>query len=200
MILDAIRSRADLIPDCFLDNNRDLLGTEVDGVPVRGDDDSMPEIHAEGTTHFIVGLGALDDRGLRRQLFELGKSSELRPISIVHPAAICSPGISIGEGTFIGPAAIVNIGSTIGDNVILNSGSIVEHDCTVSHHSHVASGACLGGGSFVGKDCLIGAGSLIKNGISIGDQVVVGAGSVVVRDVHEGLIVIGVPAVELTDE
>ena len=196
VVLECIRALGQEAVDAFLDENHELWGTEVDGVPVPGGDGLMPEVRAEGTTHFIVGLGALGDRRLRRRLFEQGVAAQLKPLSVVHPAAICSTRASIGQGTLVGPGAIVNVGASIGKNVILNSGSIVEHDCNVSSHTHIASGACLGGGATVGSDCLIGALAVIRHGITIGEGVVVGAGSVVLRDVSHGLTVVGIPASE----
>jgi acetyltransferase-like isoleucine patch superfamily enzyme len=46
----------------------------------------------------------------------------------------------------------------------------------------------------VGDDTLIGAGAVVTPGISIGRDAVIGAGAVVVRDVPDGVTVVGNPA------
>lgn len=48
--------------------------------------------------------------------------------------------------------------------------------------------------SFVGTGAMLGIGTVVKPGVRIGAGAVVGAGSVVIRDVPDGVIVIGAPA------
>jgi maltose O-acetyltransferase len=49
----------------------------------------------------------------------------------------------------------------------------------------------------IGRKVYIGAHSLVLPGVTIGDNAIIGAGSVVRRDVREGAIVAGNPAVEI---
>lgn len=46
----------------------------------------------------------------------------------------------------------------------------------------------------IGDDCWIGAGAIILPGVTIGNRSIVAAGAVVTRDVPEGVLVAGVPA------
>ncbi|MEG0426872.1 MAG: acyltransferase [Akkermansia sp.] len=47
----------------------------------------------------------------------------------------------------------------------------------------------------IGKGCFVGARAIILKGVTLGDGVIVAAGSVVTRDVPEGFMAIGNPAV-----
>jgi acetyltransferase-like isoleucine patch superfamily enzyme len=52
----------------------------------------------------------------------------------------------------------------------------------------------LSGAVLVGAFSWIGVGSSVRQNVCIGAQAIVGAGSVVIRDVFDGLTVIGNPA------
>jgi serine acetyltransferase len=54
--------------------------------------------------------------------------------------------------------------------------------------------ATLCGSVTVGEGAYIGAGAVVKERISIGAWSTIGAGAAVVRDVPEGVTVVGVPA------
>jgi len=49
----------------------------------------------------------------------------------------------------------------------------------------------------IGRHCWLGANAIVLPGVHLGDNVVVGAGAVVTRDVPEGTVVAGVPAVPI---
>jgi acetyltransferase-like isoleucine patch superfamily enzyme len=76
----------------------------------------------------------------------------------------------------------------------VNTGAVVEHDCHLEDHVHIATGARLGGGVTVREQSFIGMGASIRHGITIGARAIVGAGAVVVKDVCDGVTVVGVPA------
>jgi UDP-perosamine 4-acetyltransferase len=197
VILDAVRAAGQTPPVAILDADPDRWDTEILGVPVVGSDACLPQLVRDGVSAFSVGVGSTKDTSVRRCLYARGLQFGLFPISVRHPAAICSSTCSVGLGTQILAGAIVNTHAQVGDNAILNTGAIVEHDCKVGQHVHVATGARIAGAVTIGDGAHIGAGATIRQGISIGPQAVVGAGAVVVHDVGPGLVVAGVPAREL---
>lgn len=178
----------------ILDTDPALWGKELLDVPILGGDKLLPELLRQGTTHFIVGLGGTGDNEPRRRLFELGLAHGLRPLTVIHPSAICSPWAKIGEGCVLYPTTVVNAGAILGKNVIVNTGTIVEHDCVLGDHVHVATGARLASSVRIGDLAHIGAGATIKQCICVGEGAVVGAGAVVVNDVRPHTVVVGVPA------
>lgn len=117
-----------------------------------------------------------------------------RLVSAVHPAAVVSSSVAIGEGSVVMAGAVVNSGTVIGDNVIINSSAVVEHDCHLANGVHIGPGAVLCGGVTVGDGSLIGAGVTVIPNRIIGSRVVIGAGSAVIDDVGDGETVVGVPA------
>lgn len=120
-----------------------------------------------------------------------------RNTNIIHQTSIISPKAKLGKGLLISANAIVNSMVTINDGVILNTGSIIEHECEIGVFSHIAPGAILAGKVMVGHHTMIGANAVVKHGIKIGNNVMVGAGAVVVKDIEDGAVVAGNPAINL---
>ena len=112
----------------------------------------------------------------------------------IHPSAIISPRATIGEGTVVIPGAIVNACAKVGRHCIINTGSTVGHDVVLGDFVHVAPHATVTGAVTVGEGTWIGAGAVVRQGIHIGKGCMIGAGAVVVKDVPDGVTVVGNPA------
>ena len=135
---------------------------------------------------FVIGIGNADIREKFSQL-------NLKWHTAIHPSAIISNSVSIGEGTVVMPNVVINAKSIIGKHCIINTGAIVEHNNYIGDYSHVSVGAKLGGSVCIGKRTFIGIGTTIKNNISICDDVVVGARSLVVKNIAEKGTYFGTP-------
>ncbi len=194
VVIDALRESGAAVPAAVLDAQPSLRGTTVLEVPVMGDDELLPTLPRQGITHFVVGLGAVGDNRPRERLFLLGLQHGLIPLTVRHPAAVCSSRATIGAGSVLCAASVVSAGAAIGRNVIVNTGAIVEHDCRIGDHAHLATGAALSGTVTVGMSAHIGAGATVRQGLTIGEAALVGAGAVVITDVPSGAVVAGVPA------
>lgn len=115
-------------------------------------------------------------------------------ISLIHPHAFFSHHARLGAGSVVFAGAVVNAGALIGRGAIINTGSSVDHDCLLGDAVHLSPGARLAGGVEVGDRSWIGIGATVRQLIRIGSYVTVGASSAVVRDVPDGIVVVGVPA------
>ena len=194
VLIEAALACGDVEPVCVLESDARLWGTELLGIPIRGGDELLPTLLAEGITAFLVGLGGTRDNGPRRRLYERAVASGLHAPLLKHPAAVVSLSAVLGPGTVVLAGAIVGTRVLTGANVIVNSGVILEHDCVIEDHVHLASGATLAGNIRVAQAAHIGVGATVREGVSIGAGALVAAGAVVIRDVSEGDIVAGVPA------
>ena len=199
VLIEGICQSQVAIIHAILDADAERWGKDLMGVPVLGGDDILGEIAKAGVEYFVVGLGSTHDNMPRKRLYELACSYHLRPLTVIHPASICSSQASIAAGSQLFPGSVVNAGARIGENVIVNSGAIVEHDCVLGNHVHVATGACLSGNVHVRECAHVGAGAIVKQGVTIGEGAVIGAGAVVVNDVLPDALVIGVPARPLSE-
>jgi len=119
------------------------------------------------------------------------------PINAIHPSAIISSSVKMGDGIMIAANATLNPLVEIGRGVICNTSTSIDHECIIGDFTHIAPGAVLCGNVKVGRNTFIGANSVIRQGIIIGDNVTIGAGTVVVKDIPDGATVVGNPAKNL---
>ena len=178
----------------LLDSNRGLWGTEVQGVPVLGDDGLLPGLHSQDVSHCFIGVGGVGGTGPRKRLYEMAGQTGFQMVDAIHPSAVVSPSAVLGHGLTVMAGAVINAGAQLGDNVIVNTGAIVEHDCVIGDHVHVATGARLASTVQVAEGAHIGLGASVRQCVHIGRSSVVGAGAVVVEDVPDNVVVVGVPA------
>jgi carbonic anhydrase/acetyltransferase-like protein (isoleucine patch superfamily) len=101
--------------------------------------------------------------------------------SFVHPQAVVTGNVIIGEKCYIGPGAALR-----GDwgQIILEDGCNVQENCTIhmfpgvtvllKEGAHIGHGAVVHGAT-IGKNCLVGMNSVIMDNVQLGDECIVGA-------------------------
>ena len=107
VLIDALRVGGRTRIVAVLDADRARWGSELLGVPVLGGDDLLPEVKQRGATHFVVGLGSTGDNRPREHLFELALRASLEPLTVLHPAAICSSAAVLESGAQLLAGSIV---------------------------------------------------------------------------------------------
>ena len=172
----------------FLDDNPELIGRSIIGLPVLG---RIPLWRDFKIDAVIPAIGA---NRLRRDIMLREQSLGATAMTIVHPRATVSAFASLQVGVVVLAGAVINAGATIGDDVIVNTGSIVEHDCQIGSHAHIAPGCYVAGQACIGEGTLLGIGSRILPGVKVGAWCVVGAGAVVTKDVEDLATIAGIPA------
>lgn len=131
---------------------------------------------------------------IRSKIYEKCKLNKMNFATLIDPAAIRSPSSEIGEGSIVYEFCSLSRNSNISENVLVNRQSIIGHDISIGEHSVISSTVNLGGSVKIGKLVFVGMGALIREGISIMDKSIISMGSVVLRDIPEGVIVVGNPA------
>jgi len=193
VLVDILQLRSEYRIIGLLDENRNLWGSTLLGVPILGGDDLLPQIRQQCENAF-VGLGSIGRGHMRKQLFEMIVRQGFSMPSAIHPTACVARSAKIGRGVSIMAGAIVNACALVGDNVIINSAAIIEHDCVIEDHVHVAPGARLAGNAVVGCETHIGIGATVLEGRRIGSSSIIGGGAVVTKDMPDRVVAAGVPA------
>jgi sugar O-acyltransferase (sialic acid O-acetyltransferase NeuD family) len=189
VVIDTVRALGTIDVRGVLDDDPLRLGTDVLGVPVRGEA-SLESIDRFGVEQAIIAVGSNRARAaLARRL-----AGRLSWATAIHPTACLSRDVSIGEGTVVFAGAVVQPSSVVGRHVILNTACSVDHDGLVGDFVHIAPGVRLAGNVRVGDGAQLGIGCCIIPGRTIGHWASIGAGSVVVHDIPPDVTVKGVPA------
>lgn len=101
--------------------------------------------------------------------------------AFVHPQAVVTGNVIIGENVYIGPGAALR-----GDwgKIIIEEGCNVQENCTihmfpgvtVTLHTkaHIGHGAIIHGAT-IGENCLVGMNSVIMDNVELGEECIVGA-------------------------
>ena len=119
------------------------------------------------------------------------------PINAIHPSAVISASVKMGNGVMIAANTTINPMTEIGNGVVCNTSSSIDHECVIGDFSFIAPGAVLCGNVKVGKSSFVGANAVVRQGITIGNNVIIGAGTVVIKDIPDNTTVIGNPARKL---
>lgn len=137
---------------------------------------------------------AVGNNQIRKRIYENLSQEIGTPINAIHANAVVSSSVKLGNGVMICPNSVINTFAKIGDGVICNTACIIEHECTIGDYAHIAPGSTLAGNVTIGAYSFIGANSVVKQGVKIGKDVTVGAGCVVIKDIPDGVTVVGNPA------
>lgn len=135
---------------------------------------------------------AIGNNAMRKKLAEKIQVSYGKAI---HGTANLSSRCYIGDGSVVMAGATVNSCAVIGRHCVINTNASVDHDCILEDYVHISPNVALCGNVVVGEGAHIGAGAVVIPGVRIGSWAIIGAGAVVVRDVENGIMVKGNPAI-----
>ena len=179
----------------FLDDNEDLLDKIIyDDKKVLGTT-KEEDIHKYSEHYFIIGIGSNKVRELLDK-----KYKNLKWYTAIHPNAVISDDVEIGEGTVVMAGVVINTGTIIGKHCIINTCSSLDHDNILEDYVHVSPGSHLAGTVKVGRKTWICTGVTIINNISIGNNNIIGAGATVIKNIEENDgIYVGVPTKKINN-
>lgn len=164
----------------FLDDDKRVI--ECCGFSVVGNSIDAPE------GELFVAIG---NQNIRKRLMEKYISRK-QPV-LIHPSAILSKKVEIGNGSVVMAGCVINPNVRIGKGCIINTMSSIDHDCIIDDYVHVSVGAHICGMVKIGESSWIGAGAVISNNINICSGCIIGAGGVVIKSIYEPGTYVGVP-------
>lgn len=120
------------------------------------------------------------------------KAKGAKFVTLIHPLALISDYVEIGEGCIIGGRSSIGGGAILGDFVNL-AGCMVGQDAEIGEFSTVTGYANITNAK-LGKRVFVGSHAVILNKRNVGDDAYICAGSIVFSNVKAGMKVFGNPA------
>ena len=148
-------------------------------------------------TNAVIAVGSTSGRKLlRERCLSLGfvDATLIDPSAIIGdrvqigPGSVICAGVTITVDCHIGAAAHINLHSTLGHNVRF------EEYVTVSPGANVSGWVTVKRGAFLGTGCQIIDGKA-DDRLVVGEWATIAGGACVIRNVEDGALVAGVPAV-----
>ncbi len=127
---------------------------------------------------------------MREEKYLYFKSLNYDLVSFIHPSAIISDDVVIGENCFILENQLIQPFSKVDNNVTMWSGNHIGHGSVISSHSWISSQVVISGNVNIGKRCFLGVNSCLRDNINIGDDVMIGMGANVTSNIKSGEVVI----------
>ncbi len=179
VVADIIQNSKDEVVG-FLDDNEKIQDKVIFGDKKVLGTTKETDVKKYEEYNFIIGIG----NNKIRELIS-NKYPNLKWYTAIHPSAIISNDVEIGQGTVIMPGAVVNTGTKIGKHCIINTCSSLDHDNLIEDYVHISPGSHLAGTVKIGKKTWICSGVTIINNIIIGENNVIGAGATVIKNIEE---------------
>lgn len=134
---------------------------------------------------------------LKRRIIVESLPSNTKYHTLVHPSAVISKYVEIGEGGIITPGTIITCDIKIGKHAHLNLHTTIGHDCIIGDYFTTAPGVKISGSCHIDECVYFGTNSSIREKIKVCKNVTIGMGAVVIKDITEEGTYIGSPAKKL---
>jgi sugar O-acyltransferase (sialic acid O-acetyltransferase NeuD family) len=186
--INAVRQTFEVVA-FIVDRRYGAPGELVNDVEVAGDLGWLAERH--GDVRAVCAVGAPE---VRRRMTEEAAAAGIRFATLIHPQAVLTRWISVGEGAVITAGCILTNQITVGRHVHVNLACTVGHDAVLEDYATLAPGVHVSGHVVVEEGAYVGTGANVVERLRIGRWSVVGAGSTVLANVPANTTAVGIPA------
>lgn len=174
----------------FIDDNKDIIGQNVDGYDVVGDSEWM--LDHPGKIYAVCSLGESKIR--EKVINKFIDKPNIEFATIIDPAAILMRNAAVGEGSIVAAGTVLAINAEIGIHSIINLNCTIGHDTITGNFFTAHPGTNISGKVVIGDGSYFGTGSKIIQGVHISGHCIFGAGAVAVKDIDEEGTYVGAPA------
>lgn len=174
----------------FVDDNKDIIGQEINGIKILGDFNFL----LKNISKLISVFVPLGNNEIRVRFLKILKEAGFKTPTYIHPSSIIDSSVILGEAIYILPSSNVMPFTKIGNYVMISMGVNIAHHCDIKEGCFFSQGTNIGASITIDEQTFSGIACTIMTGVSsIGNSVVIGAGTVIIRDVPDGATVVGSP-------
>lgn len=188
-VLDVLAKTPGQQAVAILDDNPELRGKKVNGVPVTGgiDMDRIVDLYERGEFDAAV-ISISTIIRLRAEIFEKLKSRGIPFANIIHPSVVKGINVKMGEGNVIMAFTHLGACASLGDNNFISAYCSIEHHNEMGNHCSFGPGVVTSSRVIFGDQVRCGTGIFIEPKIRIGAKSVIGSGCIIWQDVPEGVV------------
>lgn len=173
--------------------------TELDNVEVISFEE-MQEKYSTDEVVLIMGIGYTQMSNVRKNVFEKCRGYGYRFANYIHPTAIISPDVILGEGNNILEGVIIEVGVTIGNANLFFGGSVIGHESEIGSYNTFSVSSTIAGCVEVRNNCFLGASSAVRDHVVINDYVLLGATAYGYKNIPEYSVVVPAKSEILKDK
>lgn len=172
----------------ILDNNPDVHGNAVGGVPILGSCDLAEQLWRDGMCDAVILL-ITKDRYERAELFGKLSARGVPFANVIDPSTEIKGGVRMGTGNLIMGRGYISTGVRIGDNNFFGSLTCIEHHSSVGSHCTFGPRTTTSGAVSIGDRVKTGMSVSVEPYLSIGDDALVASGCMITTDIPGGSVV-----------
>ncbi|WP_183906780.1 NeuD/PglB/VioB family sugar acetyltransferase [Rufibacter immobilis] len=189
-LIDSIAPHGLKIEDvaCFMVDDQFYREPRIMGVEVIKRSSFDPAIY-----DVVVAVG--DPAARRKLVEELPASTTFG--RVVHPSAVLSQWVDIGEGCIITAGTVLTCNIKIGKHAHLNLHTTIGHDFVAGDFFTTAPAANVSGNCTFGDGVYLGTNVSVREKVTLASGVIIGMGGVVLKDIQEAGVYIGNPVKKL---
>lgn len=177
----------------FVDDNPDLQGNYVKGLPVLGTIENLQHLKYKCDADAVYC--PIGNNKLRVRFLEYAKSLGYKTPCFIHSSVMMHSSVTVGDGVYILLGAKLMPYTKIDDYVMISMNALVAHHNHLKRGTFISTGVNFGASITANENSYIGIGATIMTGVhNLGKNCIVGAGAVVIHDVPDNAVVAGVPA------
>lgn len=174
----------------FIDDNEMLHNTEINNIKVLGDFTFLLT-KVDKSTNVIIPVG---NNKIRVRLLEKVIEAGFKTPNFIHKDTQIHHSVMLGRCIYILPGTHIMPFTEIKDFVLISMGVNIAHHTVVERGCFFSQGVNIGASIHLKENAYCGIASTVMTGVKeVGENSLIGAGAVIIRDVPDGVTVVGNP-------
>lgn len=130
----------------------------------------------------FIAVGYTNRNSNRSRIYEMAKLKGYNLVSYIHPTAVISDNVSIGDNCFIFENVVMQPYTQLGNGVIIQAQSYIGHHSRIHDYCFISPCVAVAGFVTIKPLCFIGLNSSVRDRITIEKNCIIGMGSVITKD------------------
>lgn len=170
----------------FVDDNKALLGREINGYKVLGDLNYLLEERRD--SKIVISIA---NYKIKKEFVKKLEGYEFE--TIIHPEVYIHRTTDVGVGTIIYPGTIITTNVNIGNHVIICAKTGIGHDTKIEDYVSILWNANISGFDYIQEGTFIGTNATIIQNKIVEKNAIIGASSLVIDKIKSNSKNVGVP-------